>query len=256
VRLSIAITMACLIVGCMPPYSSDEPRRQIDVVRGEIAARPGGTVQAGAPGLYELPSRTGRAAILYVPATYRPEQPMPLVVMLHGAGGTAQHSLELARAYADRIGFIVLAPRSVAATWDIIASRRYGPDVRALNAQLEQTFARYSVDPRRIRIAGFSDGASYALSLGLTNGDLFGSVIAFSPGFTAALRHEGKPRIFVSHGVNDRVLPIDVCSRRIVPQLRSNGYVVDYREFPGGHTIPADLAEAAFDLVSAGKQAQ
>jgi phospholipase/carboxylesterase len=34
-----------------------------------------------------------------------------------------------------------------------------------------------------VALGGFSDGASYALSLDLTNGDLFASLIAFSPGF-------------------------------------------------------------------------
>jgi poly(3-hydroxybutyrate) depolymerase len=40
-----------------------------------------------------------------------------------------------------------------------------------------------TVDPQRICVSGFSDGASYALSLGLANGDLFTHVAAFSPGF-------------------------------------------------------------------------
>jgi len=52
-----------------------------------------------------------------------------------------------------------------------------------------------------VAIQGFSDGASYALSLGLTNGDLFTHVIAFSPGFAAPAEQRGRPRIYVSHGV-------------------------------------------------------
>jgi predicted esterase len=74
--------------------------------------------------------------------------------------------------------------------------------------------------------------------------------------FLKLIAPRANPGAFVSHGVNDRVLAIDVCSRRIVPQLRSIGYVVDCREFPEGHTTSGDLAEAAFDLVSAGKQAR
>jgi predicted esterase len=52
--------------------------------------------------------------------------------------------------------------------------------------------------------------------------------------------------VYVAHGTADRVLPIDRCSRRIVPALRDADYDVHYREFDGGHVVPADLAEDAF----------
>lgn len=59
----------------------------------------------------------------------------------------------------------------------------FGPDVDYINKSLEYVFSRYLIDPRRLGLAGFSDGASYALSLGLPNGDLFSHIVAFSPGF-------------------------------------------------------------------------
>jgi phospholipase/carboxylesterase len=52
----------------------------------------------------------------------------------------------------------------------------------------------------------------------------------------------GSPRVFVSHGTRDGVLPIDLCSRKIVPELKRADYDVHYREFDGGHTIPATIA--------------
>jgi phospholipase/carboxylesterase len=57
----------------------------------------------------------------------------------------------------------------------------------------------------------------------------------------------GRPRIFVSHGTRDAVLPIDVCSRRIVPQLEKAGYDVTYIEFDGPHTVPPRVARQALD---------
>jgi predicted esterase len=103
------------------------------------------------------------------------------------------------------------------------------------------------VDRRRIAVGGFSDGASYALSLGLTNGDLFTHVIAFSPGFMAPTGYEGSPRLFISHGTRDRVLPIERCSRRIVPQVKGAGYDVLYREFDGAHAVPPEIAREAHE---------
>jgi phospholipase/carboxylesterase len=63
----------------------------------------------------------------------------------------------------------------------------------------------------------------------------------------------GKPRIYVSHGTRDQVLPIDACSRRLVPQLERTGYDVRFHEFDGPHAIPAEIAQEALDWFVAGR---
>ncbi len=193
-------------------------------------------------GLHRLGSGAARGDhLLYVPEAYKPESPAPLAVVLHGAGGQARDVLALIRPLADRTGTVMLAPTSRRYTWDVILGG-YGPDVEEIDGILEQTFASYGVDPGRLAVAGFSDGASYALSLGIDNGDLFSCVLAFSPGFMAPSARIGAPRFFISHGTHDGVLPIERCSRRIVPLLERTGYEVAYREFEGGHTVPPELA--------------
>jgi phospholipase/carboxylesterase len=123
----------------------------------------------------------------------------------------------------------------------------YGPDVEFIDQALKQMFDRLPVDARRLAVTGFSEGASYVLSVGLPNGDLFTHVIAFSPGFASPAAYRGKPPVFVSHGTRDEVLPIDRCSRRIVPQLERAGYEVRYREFEGSHTVPQRVAREALE---------
>jgi phospholipase/carboxylesterase len=71
---------------------------------------------------------------------------------------------------------------------------------------------------------------------------LFTHILAFSPGFLSARGQQGSPRIFVSHGTRDAILPIDRCSRVIVPVLQRRGYNVPFREFDGGHTVPPEVA--------------
>jgi predicted esterase len=132
----------------------------------------------------------------------------------------------------------------VAQTWDVIQSA-YGPDIAFLNQALSRAFELRDLDPARVAIAGFSDGASYSLSVGLSNGDLFSAVLGFSPGFIIPGEFTGRPRIFISHGTVDPILPIDECSRRIVPALRRSGYRVTYREFEGKHTLPPEIASEA-----------
>jgi phospholipase/carboxylesterase len=216
--------------------------------RGQLRSRPARAPAEGAPaGLHALGTEAGPAdGYLYVPAGYRKETPAPLVLLLHGAGEDARDGLAQLRGQADEAGLILLAPGSRGPTWDLILNRgRYGPDVAAIDRALGHAFSRCAVDPERLGVGGYSDGASYALSLGLANGDLFSRVLAFSPGFLAPTGQRGSPRIFVSHGTRDGWLPIDSCSRRIVPRLERAGYEVRYREFDGGHVVPPDVAREA-----------
>ena len=145
---------------------------------------------------------------------------------------------------ADASGLLLLAPDSRQQTWDVVVSG-YGPDVAFIEHALVRTFHRYAVDPAHLAIGGFSDGASYALSLGLTNGDLFTHIIAFSPGFMAPAGRRGLPGIYISHGTQDRILPVERCSRRIVRQLNREGYSVHYHEFDGPHTVTQPIAREA-----------
>jgi phospholipase/carboxylesterase len=219
--------------------------------RVHLYARPGRTAGEAPTGLQSLGFDVERDGLLYVPTSYRVDRPSPLVLTLHGAGGTAQHGLAPLLDLADQSGLILVAPGSREETWDVIV-HDYGPDINFIDWALAQTFERYAVDSARVAVGGFSDGASYALSIGVANGDLFTHVIAFSPGFIAPTRQQGSPRIFISHGTKDRVLAIDRCSRRIVPQLESAGFEVRYHEFDGGHTVPREIALEAVSWFTAG----
>ena len=219
---------------------------------GRLRARPGRPSGEPPLGMRYLEHGGSRGGYLYVPPGYREERPAPLAVLLHGAGEDARDGLAQLRGQADASGMMLLALTSRGPTWDVVVGRgRYGPDAEALDRALEWTFASYAVDPGRIAVGGYSDGASYALSLGLTNGDLFTHVLAFSPGFMAPARREGRPRIFVSHGKRDGWLPIDLCSRRIVPELEGMGYEVRYREFEGGHVVPPGIGREAVEWLDA-----
>jgi phospholipase/carboxylesterase len=181
----------------------------------------------------------GRDGVVQVPSTAA-RGPVPLLVFLHGATQSGAGMLRRIGPTADEAGIAVLAPDSRDTTWDAIRGG-FGADVAFLNRALEHVFARLPVDPARLAIGGFSDGASYALSLGIANGDLFPRIVACSPGFVLPTSPAGRPRVFVSHGLADQILPIDQCSRVIVPRLRAMGYDVAFREFEGRHEMPAAI---------------
>ncbi|MCZ2838111.1 alpha/beta hydrolase [Modestobacter sp. VKM Ac-2985] len=220
----------------MPPSS-----RAAD---GRLDSRPGQQPSGPAPvpGVSRLDLGPGAEALLAVPAGE--PQPRPLLVFFHGAGGTAEQSLAAVGAAATDRGALVLAPTSAATTWDLIAGG-LGRDVAALDAALGHVFATCPVS--RVAVAGFSDGGSYALSLGVANGDLAEAVLAFSPGFVSSPGRYGRPRFWLSHGVADPVLPVDRCGRRVSAELLADGYDVTYEEFAGGHVITPELVAAGLD---------
>ena len=140
------------------------------------------------------------------------------------------------RPLAETLGLVLLAPDSRGGTWDAI-NGTFLDDVQFIDRAFTHVFSRVRVDASRVRIVGFSDGGSYSLSVGMINGDLFSRVAAFSPGFIIQGPPTGKPKMFITHGTRDGVLPIDQASRLIVPQLRGAGYEVEYFEFDGGHGV-------------------
>jgi phospholipase/carboxylesterase len=214
--------------------------------QGHLQARPGPPPSHAAvsTGLRPLGLGSTRDGLLYVPAGYGEQVKAPLALTLHGAGGDARSGISHFLHLADTAGVVLLAPESRGRTWDVLMGG-FGPDVEFIDRALKWTFGQLALDTRRLAITGFSDGASYALSLGLTNGDILTHLIAFSPGFMAPATRRGKPPVFVSHGTLDRVLPIERCSRRIVPRLDRAGYQVRYREFDGSHTVPESVAREA-----------
>lgn len=211
---------------------------------GEVRLRFRIRPSTGEPGGRDEPLGLGgeRDGVLYVPDTAEPGA--PVLVFLHGATGSGRAHMRAVLAAADRYGVILVAPDSRSGgTWDLITETRFGPDVAFLDRLLDAVVDRVDADTAGLALGGVSDGASYALSVGLSNGDVFSTVLAFSPGFLAVPETVGRPRLFVSHGTADPILPIDGCSRSFVPVLRDAGYEVAFREFDGGHTVPPEISD-------------
>jgi phospholipase/carboxylesterase len=211
---------------------------------GRLSARPRAASMDLGSGTHVLDDNGGRRALLYIPPSYDAATPTPLMLMLHGARGDGDRTLEQQRAVAGMHGVIVLSPSTRSGTWDAIRGD-FAHDFAKIDALLTQTFERCNVDASRIASAGFSDGASYALSIGLMNGDFFTHIVAHSPGFIISRERSGKPAVYISHGRQDEVLPFDRCGARIAAQLEQEGYAPRFDVFEGGHTASVELRGAA-----------
>ncbi len=197
----------------------------------------------------------GTSAVLYVPPSYRSDHPAPFLLLLHGATGRGADMIDHFRRDADAHGIILLAPDSKETTWDVVTSfvrgrssgalAQYGADVPRIDAALNAVFSHYAVDPEHTGVLGVSDGAGYALALGPNNAALFSRVIALSPGFMMPIKTSDRERIFIAHGRQDRILPMDVSTSVFVPALRAAGFDVTLDIFNGGHDWPRPVTDAA-----------
>ena len=170
-RRRFATTAGCALASIAFGGTGSAAARTEDAGDGRLTARPRATVtgalNSGPLGL----GAGGRDGVIQMPSL-PPKGQAPLLLFLHGATQSGAGSLRRISAAADEAGVAVLAPDSRGTTWDAIRSG-FGDDVAFINRALEHVFARLAVDPARLAVGGFSDGASYALSLGLANGDLF-----------------------------------------------------------------------------------
>ena len=200
------------------------------------------------PGVHELTLGNGQPARMHVTPGGGERA---LIVALHGAGGTPAGAIEAFRGAWDEPGLVLIAPASKGQTWSILRSEQ-DLDLESVNLALAEAYERCTIDRRRIAVGGFSDGATYALTLGVSNGDLFPAVIAFSPGGIVAGEQRGVPRFFVSHGTLDSVLPIARAGDAVVRKLRQAGYPVTYRRFRRRPRGPAGHLEGGRPLVPRG----
>jgi phospholipase/carboxylesterase len=161
---------------------------------------------------------------------------------------------------ADRDRFVLLIPTAKGGTWDMIedlmgrygaemnVQPRYGRDLKALDSALADLFARVAVDPARIGMMGFSNGATYALNVGLANPQLVRAIVAFSPGPSfLPQRVDPAQRIFISHGKEDPVLPYS-STRTVVARLRTKDAALHFEPFEGKHTVPRDVRQKGLDF--------
>jgi predicted esterase len=105
-------------------------------------------------------------------------------------------------------------------------------------------------DRRSVMLVGFSDGASYALSLGLANPAIFRGIIAFAPGFhlePSAINP--RQRLFVAHSPTDQILAFERTRDETVAALKNAGFDISFRPFDGGHRVDQSILAEGVDFV-------
>ena len=124
------------------------------------------------------------SAVLLTPDEIEPGRRYPLVTVLHGAGRQDELLVRACQGEPEKRQALFLVPRSVQPTWDLIACDER-PDLDFLEHAYDLIYRRYPIDPARQALLGYSDGASYALAVGLSNPHVFCAVMGWAAGFVA-----------------------------------------------------------------------
>lgn len=184
----------------------------------------------------------GRAGAYYLPGGYAGAT-LPMLVAIHGTGGSGSVMVAAFRALADERRFLVVAPdsrRSPAGefTWEVgTRPGEVSEDYRHALACADEVGAMpsVSVDRGRVLIAGFSGGASMAPYLA-TNDDRFGAFAVLHGGVFPGGLGAHAARGWISTGESDSIRTAEA-QRRHESDLRAAGLDVTARTFPGGHGL-------------------
>jgi predicted esterase len=129
----------------------------IALVMGVLAATP--RVAAAQAGWRELDLGGGRRATRYLPSGVRACDPLPLLLFLHGAGGTPEAYASHLEPHAEALGLVLLLPQSSGSSgWG-------GADATTLNAALDTIAMEVNVDDTRTYLGGHSAGGAFAYLL-------------------------------------------------------------------------------------------
>jgi predicted esterase len=198
---------------------------------------------------------------VFVPSKYDGSKAFPLIVALHGLGGSEASMFGQNYAMldpAEKHGYIVVAPMG----YRIDGFYGRTPDRRAQLSEkdvmnvLALVRKAYKIDPDRIYLMGHSMGGIGTWTLGAKHPEIWAALGPISgvadPKTVEAMRHI--PEIVV-HGDADTTVPVSG-SRAMVEEMKRLGTEVKYIEVPGGsHTsVPGPNMAAIFDFFDTHKK--
>jgi poly(3-hydroxybutyrate) depolymerase len=209
-----------------PPTASTAPERSLPR-EGALAAT----------------NSAGRKGAFYLPSGYASRN-LPLLVAIHGTGGSGQGMVAAFRTLAEHDRFIVVAPDSRIApngqpSWQVPdragdTSEDHGHIRRCVDEILAMPGVR--IDQEHVLVAGHSGGASTAPYEASVD-DLYTAFAVLHGGVFAGGLGPRRPRGWLSTGSNDSVRPPRGV-REAAEQVRGMGFAdVVYREFPEGHEM-------------------
>lgn len=194
-------------------------------------------------GFVEVESGASRAVLL-TPQKIDPNRHYPLITVFHGAGRQDEMLVRACREEPEQRQALFLIPRSVAPTWDLIAGDGGPVDLEFLEYAWDLIYRRYPIERSHQVLIGYSDGASYALSLALSNPGFFDAALCWAAGFAmmdrkAVGKEDRRTRLYLEYGTADPLFPFDQIALPMRENLERAGYEVKFSVDEGGRHWPS-----------------
>jgi phospholipase/carboxylesterase len=203
----------------------------------------------------QVPASQSWPLLTFLPTGYEANYPYPLLVFLHGHGGSEQQVLQMAPQLSRR-NYICIALRGPhtmdprpdgrpAFTWGRDCCNDTGIEDYVLHA-VQQTRRNYHIHTERIYLAGFCEGATLAYSLALSMPQRFAGIISLNgtmPGRGGPLLRMDEVRhlrVLIGHGIANSVIPLSL-ARNDCRVLYSAGMSVRMKTYPVNHRIHPDM---------------
>jgi len=228
-----------------------ETDADIDPSRSHPAFKPAADrVRANAAARLEVFKAAARDAepIVIRPPGHRAGEPTPVLLALHGSGGTGRDTARQWRRTARQAGAILIAPDALRPRGDGYGWTFRDESEWYVQHLLESAQEQFAVGS--VILAGFSQGANIALAMGRSHPDLFDAVLAVGGHWqadVADLPPEGdRPRWMLLIGEDD---PWAATYDEAATSLTGVGMTARVRKVPGlGHAMPhRDELSAALD---------
>jgi polyhydroxybutyrate depolymerase len=157
-----------------------------------------------------------RSYVVHVPVGYDGSHAVPLVLVLHGSGGSAEIANRISgmSAKSDAAGFLAVYPQGTGRSASFnagqccgIAAARMIDDVSFMRDVVTDVSGDYRVDAHRIYAAGMSNGAMMVHRLGCEMSDVLAAIAPVAGALEVGCAPAGPVSAIVIHGTADRIVP-------------------------------------------------
>ena len=203
----------------------------------------------------------GLEYVAVYPVDYESDKAYPLIVLLHGFGAN-MHDLAGLASHIDSHNYVYVCPNAplpvqlgpgfTGFAWTPLLGEKTPQDVQraeeAVAAFVEEMMGLHRVEPRQVLLAGFSQGGMMTYQVGLPRPGMFAGLAALSARIDEQeevlerLPDERSQPIFIAHGVNDPLIPVEA-GRESRDFLSRAGYKPTYHEYPMAHQITDDVID-------------
>ncbi len=228
------LSFLILLIGCQkaepstPPTGSKDNSQQASIVKKD--ASPKATFSHGTYQFNANVDGRERTYLVYVPEGYDARKPLPVVIVIHGGGGTGRGTMEMTKipAKADEADFLAIFPDGTAPfpsqpvefmtnpqTWNDGSGRGYSgkrniDDVGFINTMIDDVAVIFNIDQKRIYATGLSNGASMSFRLGVELSQRIAAIAPIAGHFWIEHPRSSRPvpMLYIT-GTDDPLNPID-----------------------------------------------